>query len=410
MAKMLSGILAAGAVLMALVALGIGLHWPYRIDGPGALSAAFSAFSGWLVIYLVGAILVVVDAVRLARRRDLDALQRSANLVKLVAVPFFVLNFVAFAESVLVVGSGDGDHLGIDGLLLALLVVFLTYVAMLPTSAYGVAVLVLLRKDGRIGRTFFGVNMLLHVLFVVDVLSSIVVVEVARSILGRRPPARSRNLLPGVLATGSAVALVWLALVATFAVLHYDEYPTLPRGFLMSCIWLLGYGVFVEFLLLVVVPVVPLVTFRAAVRLFVQSDTETLARTARTVKLVMIPLFLQNFILCAAVVYAVTILPIALTGGRIGPSTGTAVAFIGAFTLTGLIPAVIGTYLMLLPTSIYSITYLTLRLRHHTITPRSYLLHTLLQLLFVTDIISTVALTQKPQPRGSGQAVAGSNS
>ncbi|WP_427886920.1 DUF6652 family protein [Kribbella sp. GL6] len=200
MATVLSGILALGAVVMAIVALGIGVHWPYRIDGPGALSAAFGSFSTWLVVYLLASVLVVVDAVRLSRRRDLDALQRSANLVKLFAVPFFVLNFVAFAESVLVAGAREGDHLGIDGFVLALVVVVLTYVALLPTSTYGVAVLVLLRKDERIGRIFFGVNVVLHFLFVMDVLSSIVVVEVARSILGHRPTARLRNLLPAVLA------------------------------------------------------------------------------------------------------------------------------------------------------------------------------------------------------------------
>ncbi|GAA1575275.1 MULTISPECIES: DUF6652 family protein [Kribbella] len=398
MAKVLSGILAVGAVVMAIVALGIGVHWPYRIEGPGALSAAFGAFSTWFVVYLLAAVLVVVDAVRLSRRRDLDALQRSANLVKLFAVPFFVVNFVAFAESVLVAGAREGDHLGIDGFVLALVVVVLTYLVMLPTSAYGIAALLLLRKDDRIGRTFCGVNLVLHFLFVADVLSSIVVVEVAHSILGRRPTARLRNLLPGVLAAGSAVAVVWLVLVAILIWLD------LPRGFLTDCVWWLGYGVIVEFLLLVVVPVVPLVAFRAAVRLFVQNDTEALARTARTVKLVMIPLFIQNFVLCALFVYGMTILPVVLTGGRLGPSMTAAVTIMGAFTLTALVPTVISTYLMLLPTSIYSLTYLAARLRNHTITPKSYLLHTVLQLLFVTDILSTLTLTRNRHAKVPGQA------
>ncbi|MGZ0149553.1 hypothetical protein ACXJJ3_20985 [Kribbella sp. WER1] len=405
MAKLLSGILALGAVAMAIVAIGIGMHWPYRIDGPGALSAAFGSFSTWLVVYLLASVLVVVDAVRLVRRRDLDALQRSANLVKLFAVPFFVANFLAFAESLLVAGAREGDHLGINRLVLALVVVVLTYVALLPTSAYGVAVLVLLRRDERIGRIFFGVNVVLHVLFVVDVLSSIVVVEVARSVLGHRPTARLRNLLPAVLAAGSAIAMVWLVQVAINAVLSGGAFP----DFLLSGTWWLGYGVFVEFLLLVVVPVVPLVALRTAVRLFLQNDAGTLARTARTVKLVMIPLFVQNFVLCATVVYAASVFPIVLFGGRIEPSTGLATVM-GALALGALIPTVIATYLMLLPTTIYPLTYLALRLRQRTITPKSYLLHTLLQLLFLTDLLSTLTLTSRPHASGSGQAVAGNNS
>jgi hypothetical protein len=392
-------VLGVGAVLMAFVAFGIGVGKPFRIDGSGELAVVFAVLGVWLAIYLLLACVVVFDAVRLSRRRDLGALQQSANLVKLGAVPFFVLNFVALAETVAVVGAHDSDRLGLDGILLGLLFMVLTYVVMLPTSAYGVAILVLLRKDDRIGRAFFGINLTLHFLFVVDVLSTIVVVELARSILGavREPGAFSRNLLTVVLAIGSAVAVIWLVFFTIFCLVHYKHVDFLgdPGSFLSDGTYRLAFGASAEFILLVVVPIVPLVAFRTAVRLFMLDDLDTLRRSARNVKLVMIPLFVQNFVLCLVFVLAVTLLPVAVTRGAVVFMGPAALAFVGAFTTAGLIPTVIGTYLMLIPTSIYSIACLALLLRRRAITPGACVLHMLLQFVFVADIISTLIITRR---------------
>jgi hypothetical protein len=397
-AKALSVMLGLGAVLMAFIASGIFLEKPLRIEGKGDLAVVFAVLGGWLAIYLVVGCVAVLDAGRLARRRDLGALQQSANLVKFVAVPFFVLNFLALAQAVLVVGAGDSDRLGLDGILLALLFAVLTYAVMLPTSAYGVAILVLLRQDDRIGRAFFGVSIVLHFLFVVDVLSTIVVVEVARDILGTAQPpgALSKNLLTVVLAVGSAIAVVWLVLFAIFHLIHRELSDFLGDSSLLSnAIYWLGFSVSLEFVLLVMMPIVPLIAFRTAVRLFVARDLETLSRSAQNVKLVMIPLFVQNFVVCAIVVYVLTLVPLAITRGAILEAGPAGVAFVGTFTAAGLVPAVIGTYLMLLPTSIYSLTCLALLLRQRAVTPAFCILHTLLQFVFVADIISTLALTHR---------------
>ncbi|HWD79025.1 MAG TPA: DUF6652 family protein [Kribbella sp.] len=398
-AKALAVVLAVGAVLMAFVAFGIGMGKPFRIDDSGDLAVAFVVLGAWLAVYLLVGGLAVADAVRLSRRRDLGALQESANLAKLGAVPFFVLNFVALAETAAVVGAGDSDRLGLAGILLGLLFMVLTYVVMLPTSAYGVAILVLLRKDDRIGRAFFGINLAMHFLFVVDVVSMILVVEVARHILGtsRPPGAFARNLLTVVLAVGSAVALIWLAFVAMLYLVDYHSFDD-PGDIVAEGTYWLSFGASLEFVLLVVAPVVPLIAFRTAVRWFLLDDLEALRRSARTVKLVMIPLFVQNFVLCAVVVFAVTLIPVAITRGAILLMGPAGVAFVGTLTAAALVPALIGTYLMLLPTSIYSITYLSLLLRRRSITPGRFAVHAILQLLFVTDIISTLITTRRPTP------------
>jgi hypothetical protein len=360
-AKALGGWLVLGALVLAWIASGIGLKAPVSIDEPSDLTVPLVLLAGWLIGYLVVAALVVADAARLARRRELDALQRSANSVKVIAVGFFVLNFVALAEVVAIVGSDDSDRLGLDGILVALLFIVLTYLVLLPTSAYSVACLVLLRKDGRIGRVFFGVNLTLHFLFAVDVLATIVVVELARHLLGtsRPPGVVSRNLLAGVVIVGSLLSSVWFVLQAMYWLL--DEYGSIVR----NGTWVLNLVPPVEFVLLVLIPVVPLVTFRTAVRYFFAGDRDALRRSAWTVNLAMIPLFAQIIATCAYIVLAVTTF-VSIYGSEGQPKPRN-VAIIGAVTSIGLLPAVFCALLMLVPISIYGLTGLALRTRQQRV-------------------------------------------
>ncbi|WUJ74188.1 hypothetical protein OG809_13150 [Kribbella soli] len=390
-AKALGAAFVLGAVLVVVVASGIGLEQPFRIDDSGDLTVVYAVLGAWFLMYVVLAIVVAADAARLTRRGDLAAAQDSANFVKLIAVPYFLFNFVALTEVVAIVGVNDRDRLGLDGFLVAVLFVILTYVVLLPTSAYGVACLVMLKRSDQIGRIFFGLNLVLQFLFVVDVPSTIAVVEVARDRLGatRRPGTLSKNLLAGVLIVGSSAALLWLAFVAIFWLMD----P--PGPFVRDAIYVLTIASPVEFVLLVLVPVVPLVTFRTAVRLFLTDDLDALQRSASIVKFALIPLFVQNFVLCAIAVLATTFLPIVATHGTLillGPG---ALVFLGAFGTTGLVWAVITTYLMMLPTSIYGLTMLALLMRHRAITPRFCAIHTLLHLIFVGDIISTLVVSHR---------------
>ncbi|MEV6284277.1 DUF6652 family protein [Kribbella sp. NPDC051770] len=388
-ARVLGGWLVLGAILTGVVAAGIVLKRPFRISDPGDLHVAYAVLGCWLAVHLVLGIVVVADASRLTRQRDLDALQRAANFVKLVSVPFFLLNFVALAGAVVVQGADDLDRLGLDGFVLAVLFVVLTYLAFLPTSAYGVGCLAVLRKNDAAGPVFFGVNLTLQFLFVVDVLGTIVVVETARHFLGvaREPGRVSRNLLTGVLAVGSGLATVWLLFVAVI----YLWNP--PGTFFAAGVFWLALVPPAEFVLLVVLPVVPLIAFRTAVRQFLAGDLEALRRSARTVKLVMIPLFVQNFVLSAVLVLGLTLLPIVVTRGAIiffgGPG---GIAFVAAFTSAGLVPTVIGTYLMLLPTSIFGIACLALMIRRRAVSPRYGVVNTVLHLVFVADIVSALAV------------------
>ncbi len=387
-AKALGAIFVVGAILMAFVAPGLFFEWPVKVDVGAALYAVLGA---WLVIYLPIALTAAADAGRLRRRGDLAALQESANTVKLCAVPFFLLNFFALTEIVIGAIYHDSERLGFAGFALALLFVVLTYLVMLPSSAYGVASLRLLHKSDQVGPVFFGVNLLLQFLFVADVISTILVVEVAKDRLGiARPPSTvQRHLLTAVLALGSAVATVWLVFVAGFYLLDWN-------GLLMSdAIRELTISSQLEFVLLVAFPIIPLITFRAAVRLFLLDDLDALRRSARAVKLSMIPLFVQNFLICAFILFVVSFYPVALAGSDALDGEPYALALFGIIAVAGFAPALIGTWLMLLPTTIYSVTCLALMVRHRLVSPRYCTVHMILQFVFVADIISTLVVVRR---------------
>lgn len=135
----------------------------------------FYCLCGWWGLYLVASIVSIVEAVRFARRDDLVGLRRAMLLVKLSSIPFFVLNFV-LAGSVAVVTSFIG----------AVVVVPMTYLLMVLSSAYGIACLVVLLRRRAVPKWFFGVCLAAQFLFVLDIVST---VAAAIAAAGARRPA-----------------------------------------------------------------------------------------------------------------------------------------------------------------------------------------------------------------------------
>jgi hypothetical protein len=350
---------------------------------------------GWLLVYFVVAGFVVADAIRLRRRGDLDALQASANVVKIAAIPFFVLNFVALTRIVFHVGSDDRDNFGLRGFLIAVLFVVLTYLAMLPTSAYTVGCLTLMRKEDRIGGLFYGLHLILQFLFVTDIVGAMVVIEVARNRLGtaRPPSVVTKHLLTGVLLVFSTLSTIWLFLVAAYY-LDWRTFTGTGLDFQLSIVPA------VAFMILVVVPVVPLVAFRIAVRYFLAGDLDALRRSNRAVKLTMIPLFVQNLVLTLVITGVLSAVSLYFVESK------SDLWFTATIASLSLVPGIICGYLMLLPTSVYGITCLALLMRRRAITPAFCAVNVIAHLFFVTDVISALVVArqarQVPALRSNG--------
>ena len=111
-------------------------------DGP---TLAF--IIGWNVLLAAVAILVAVDAVRKVRAGKTQQLATGVFVVKLAAIPYFVLNFVIlFAFAAI-----DLRYGGVVSLLTITIGIPLTWLLMLSTSIYGWATIVRLRRERRLG-------------------------------------------------------------------------------------------------------------------------------------------------------------------------------------------------------------------------------------------------------------------
>jgi len=142
-------------------------------------SLVWQGWFAWLVLYLMAAVWAAKDAFGMLRQRDLDGLRRAAMLVKLTSIPFFILNFVlltVIAMALSITGIG---------VVLAPIFVASTYVIMLSTSVYGVCCLTLMHRDRAISTTFLTVNVILHLIFIVDIVSTLVVAHRAKRVLDR---------------------------------------------------------------------------------------------------------------------------------------------------------------------------------------------------------------------------------
>lgn len=150
----------------------------------------------WVLMLGLAAILVVVEAVRNAVRGDLRRLLRGMSWFKLALIPYFVWSVIYFGEIVLAFGLYGAllflaSAFGIDpsmlagaltvGTLAALaawasaaILIGLTYAAFLPTSADGIALLIALRRRRQIGIPAFILHLVLHLLFVTDLISTLI--------------------------------------------------------------------------------------------------------------------------------------------------------------------------------------------------------------------------------------------
>lgn len=223
------------------------------------------------------------------------------------------------------------------------------------------------------------------------------------------PKAWSRNLMTAVVGLSSVLAVAGLILAVITLILRPQD------GALLATTTALLLVSPLALLLLVVIPVVPIVTLRTAVRLCLLGDLDALQRTTSRLKLIAIPMFVQNFILCTVVVLALTLFPVAASRGLIIFAGPFAVLIIGFFSSVGLVPTVVGTYLMMLVTSSYGIACLALLRRRRVITKRFCVVNVILHAGFVTDIVSTLVVAYRaravlvaggrPAPPAPGRSV-----
>lgn len=170
-------------------------HWlglPYLPDwltsGP--------TFVLWLLMLVLMAVLVIAGSVRSVIRGDARRLLGGMSWFKASLVPFFVLNFLFVALIISILGLygmgfvlnghavGHEGEMVASGLLAAAASAFgggvaalafaITYAVFLPTSAEGIALLVVLRRRREIGIPAFVLHLVLQLLFLADLVSTVI--------------------------------------------------------------------------------------------------------------------------------------------------------------------------------------------------------------------------------------------
>lgn len=169
--------------------------------------------AAWNAVLLAAWIIAIVDATRRLRRQQTRQLATDALVVKLVSIPFFLLNFVAVAW---LYGVGAVGLVFADPFILPAAVTgsVLTYLAMLSTSVYAWAATAQLRRERTIGTGLTVLYTVLSLFFVTDIVAGIMLFAHSR----RRPRVATIVLL-----VPAGLAIVGLAVLAHFGTLYVDN-------------------------------------------------------------------------------------------------------------------------------------------------------------------------------------------
>jgi hypothetical protein len=155
----------AGAVL-----LGAALYLGYFLVGAelGGFNILPQIVIGFNALLSIVTIFVTIDSVRKVRAGKTRELATDVFVVKLTAIPFFVINFGVGAMAGLF-GAVTLIH-GIGMVFVAAVAIgtVLTYLTMLSTSIYGWASVIRLRREGQISRFLVVLYTILLFVFVAD--------------------------------------------------------------------------------------------------------------------------------------------------------------------------------------------------------------------------------------------------
>lgn len=153
----------------------------------------------WNLLLVIVVVVAIVDGVLRLRAGKATQLATNALIVKLISIPYFILNFYVLA--VVFVGGGVTLIIGIGVALWVVVAVgiALTYFTMLSTSIYLWAAIARLRRERIIGTGLTVLYAILSFLFVTDIAAGVLVFGHSR----RRP----RLALVQLLLSAGAVIL-----------------------------------------------------------------------------------------------------------------------------------------------------------------------------------------------------------
>ena len=145
------------------------LLWPYLFAFPFLLLRLDGGYVGLIVYCALTPLVYIANIACACSAKDARSLSFWNLLLKVFHIPAYILIF--FIGMILAGSLITGVPFG---LILIPILVGIDYLLLLTTSAYGIKALHLAKKQGLLSKEFTIAQILLHFVFVLDVISSVI--------------------------------------------------------------------------------------------------------------------------------------------------------------------------------------------------------------------------------------------
>lgn len=141
-------------------------------------------WSNWVIVVLIIisgifnfiiAVTNVINSITLFKNSDHVSLRQNMKILKFGLIPYFVINFVLYLFIFLILFAASRGIIIFSPIPLFFIIpIFFTYLAVLFTSFYGIGYVLILWKENRIKNSCLVIHVLLQLCFVLDVISTII--------------------------------------------------------------------------------------------------------------------------------------------------------------------------------------------------------------------------------------------
>ena len=130
----------------------------------------------WTVAFIIISIALLMDTITLVKNKDKSVLIRQMKKIKYSSITYFILNFIILGVVMIGVVMGSRGM----GIILLPIPFILTYFILVATSFYGIGLLLLLYREGKITIKKFILFIILHLTFVLDIISTMLIMKICR--------------------------------------------------------------------------------------------------------------------------------------------------------------------------------------------------------------------------------------
>jgi hypothetical protein len=207
-----AGVMILGAIGYVLIPIALVWASPVLSESSGPevfLYILIAVVAVWNLVVLIVTVLVIVDSAKKIRSGRTRELASGVFLVKLAAIPFYLINFALLLLVAVGVLALSLRAIGIFLLPFVVPIVIsgtiLTYLLLLSTSIYGFAAIARLRRERSIGTGLTVLYVLLLLVFVVDIAGAVMVFGHSRRRAGTA-------LVVLLLTVGAVLVAIWAIL------------------------------------------------------------------------------------------------------------------------------------------------------------------------------------------------------